>query len=284
MPFPIAIECVDAPDVSDWAETCQITGIDFRVNDLQLWHTKQGTGPGAWPAPQVPGFGNVAAGDPGTIQWTLWPVIQVDGAWVTTGCIEFWSGRTNVGGPFSRAAVDWYYFSDRMKGHQPVAGDRVGFFVTNGDQRRKDVEGVQERSAVVWLTVPQNDTGTFHFDTPQPAPVLVPPTPVIPDPPVVVVPPVPVVPIPPPQVIPVSQLAPLLASVVKAFQAVNTKLDNCATHADVAALVTQAQAIVAALTPVAGAPPLPPTVAPAGQSTGDLLKTLTTLGGLFAKK
>lgn len=250
MPFPVPIECVGAPNVSDWPETAQITGIDFRVNDLEIWHSKQGS----WPDVHVPGWGDGAA-DTGNIQWTLWPVIRVDDRWLTTGCIEFWIGRRNVGGPFSSAAKDWYYWEPQMAGHQPGAGEKVGFFVTAGDHRRKDFSVVQERSAVVWVTVPANDTGTFHFDT-APVPAVEPvPVPVPPLAPV----PVPEVPHPAPvPQVPMSQgqMSQLVTAVLASFKMINAKLDKCATHTEIAALQTeiklQGDAIVAALSKSGG--------------------------------
>lgn len=153
-----------ATDVGQWPATARITSIEFTPTDLTVRHTKEDS----WPEVKPEGWA-------GGIQWTLWPVVKVNGQWHTTGCIEFWKGRQSVGGPFSRAALDWYYFIPEM-GVQPFPGDVVGFFVTSGDERRKDVASVRERSDIVVLTVPKGEVGRFEFpaDAPAQPPVPVP--------------------------------------------------------------------------------------------------------------
>jgi len=161
-----------SPDVRDWAITAAITRIEFLPNDVRVEFTKQ-NGPGRWPDVVPPGWD-------GPIQWTLWAVIKVDGQWFTTGCIEFWNDREGVGGPFSAARQDWYYFVPEMN-HQPGPGEQVGFFACAGDQRRKDIRSVEERSNIVTLPVPVHDSGVFTFDgtvppMPGPGPDPIPPS------------------------------------------------------------------------------------------------------------
>jgi len=152
-----------SPDVRDWPITAALTRLEFLPTDVRVDFTKR-DGRGRWPDVVPPGWD-------GPIQWTLWAVIKVDGQWFTTGCIEFWNDREGVGGPFSAARQDWYYFVPEMH-HQPGPGEQVGFFVAAGDQRRKDVRSVIERSNIVLLTVPPGDRGVFTFDgtIPDPAP------------------------------------------------------------------------------------------------------------------
>ena len=159
---------VDAPDVRDWPVTTTITSVEFRPDDVRVAFGKQ-EGADRWPDVTPPGWD-------GPIQWTLWAIVQVGAGWVTTGCIEFWHGRAGVGGPFSHAAKDWYYFVPAMAGVQPGPGDEVGFMAVAGDQRRKDVRSVHERSNIVLVTVPTHDGGILTFDdapTPQPSPTPV---------------------------------------------------------------------------------------------------------------
>ena len=45
--------------------------------------------------------------------------------------------------------------------HQPAPGEQVGFFVTAGDARAKDVRVVTERSNVVLVPFP-TDAGAYY--------------------------------------------------------------------------------------------------------------------------
>lgn len=165
-----AIHVVSAPaEVLNWSETARITKIVFEPNNFRVEFDKASV----WPEVVPPGWD-------GGIQFTLWPVILVNGEWYTTGAIEFWKGRAGVDGPFSNAAKDWYSKMPPMSSVQPGPGQKVGFMVVAGDQRLKDVRSVQERSKIVFLTVPANDTGTFTFDD-APADPPSPPVPPAPD-------------------------------------------------------------------------------------------------------
>ena len=93
----------------------------------------------------------------GGIQYTLWAVEQINGQWITAGGVEFWKGLARQGGPPSRLAANWYYSPGvwgELAGHQPAPGEQVGFFVTAGDQRAKDVRIVTARSNVVLIPFP----------------------------------------------------------------------------------------------------------------------------------
>ena len=160
------VQIVSSPDVHSWAETAHITRIVFEPNNFRVEFDKHDS----WPNVIPPGWD-------GPIQYTLWPVISVNGQWFTTGAIEFWKERGGVDGPYSNGAKDWWGKMPPMDAVQPKAGDKVGFMVVAGDQRLKDVRSVEERSAIVWLTVPANDSGVFNF-TPGTTPPLPPPVPV----------------------------------------------------------------------------------------------------------
>jgi hypothetical protein len=145
-------------DVANWAVTTQITALDFEGNGLSPYFTKK-DGPGRWPDVVPPGW-------TGSIQYTLWMVVNVDGHWYTSGGVEFWYGRSSTGDAPSNFAADWYY-SPAVWGplatHQPQPGEMVGFFVTAGDARAKDVRSVVERSNVVLVAFPGNGGAYFPF-------------------------------------------------------------------------------------------------------------------------
>jgi hypothetical protein len=124
-----------------------------------------------------------------------WAVSSDDGQWRTTGSIEFWKGRTQTQSPLSSGLQDWWYYAPEIG--QPQPGETVGVFYAAGDQRRKDVRTVEERTNIVTFVVPPNDTGTFSFAAVPP--VITPPvvTPPPPSPPLPAPPPI-IVTVPPP--------------------------------------------------------------------------------------
>ena len=149
------------PDVASWPVTAKITTLDLGATGVHIDFTKR-DGAGSWP--DVP-FG--APGD--SLEYTLWIVIDVGGTWYTSGCIQFWRGLDRNGGPPSEYAKNWYYDSIRwapMTGHQPSVGERVGFFVTAGNERNV-VDGsccsVQERSDLVVVPFPTDAGAVFTF-------------------------------------------------------------------------------------------------------------------------
>ena len=106
------------------------------------------------------------AGWDGGIQYTLWCVMNINGQWVTAGGVEYWKGLARQGGPPSRLSSNWYYSAavwGELSSHQPAPGETVGFFVTAGDQRAKDVRAVTERSNVVLLPFPSDSGGYYPF-------------------------------------------------------------------------------------------------------------------------
>ena len=135
--------------------TATLTVLDIQSNGVHIEHTKQNT----WP--DVP-FGT------GNLQYTLWIVLNVNGQWYASGCIEYWRGRPLAGGPPSQYAQNWYYDPRRwapMTGHQPAVGEQVGFFVTAGDARNNGVFFVKERSQVVLVPFPSDAGQTFRFSS-----------------------------------------------------------------------------------------------------------------------
>jgi hypothetical protein len=115
---------------------------------------------GFWPDYTPPGWG-------GPIQYTVWAVVNIGGQWYTSGFIQMWRTRGYTGAPIiSDFAVNWAYDSrwGPMMGHQPHAGEQMGFFVTAGDARGVGtVTSVRERSNVILVTLPAGDSGSFSY-------------------------------------------------------------------------------------------------------------------------
>ncbi len=135
-----------APDVASWPVTTTISQLVL--------------GPGAycrvefdaksrWPESTPPGWA-------GGIQYTLWMVRNVGGQLYTSGGIEFWIGRgTDACGPVTDYIPNWFYSVGQwgpLASGPLAAGEQVGFFVTQGDERAKDVHTLRERSQVVVVT------------------------------------------------------------------------------------------------------------------------------------
>ena len=144
-------------DVAGWPITTAITSMDFGGNGVRVDFSKKDGG-GRWPDVVPPGWD-------GSLQYTLWMVVFIDGRWYTSGGAEYWYGLDRQGGPPNEFAYNWYYSPavwGPLANHQPANGERVGFFVTAGDARAKDVRTVNERSNVVALPFPSGG-GYFTF-------------------------------------------------------------------------------------------------------------------------
>jgi len=144
-------------DVASWPATATITRLDLGVTGAHVDFTKR-DGPGSWP--------DVAFVTPGeTLQYTLWIVLNINGRWYASGCIQFWRGLDRNGGPPSQYGQNWYYDPIRwgpMAGYQPATGEMVGFLVTAGDARNNGNVVVKERSNVVMVPFPTSG-GVFAF-------------------------------------------------------------------------------------------------------------------------
>lgn len=165
MAFPT---CVSSPDVSGWAETVTIAGISLQPNGVLVTTAA----PLPWPNVTPPGWD-------GPLQFTLWPVLTIDGQAYTAGCIEFWAqpGLRN-GGPVcdpGQLSNNWYdKVAAPLHGYQPAPGESVGWFITAGDQRLKDIHAVTERSNIVFTPLTYGD---YHFAAAPVGPVVPPPAP-----------------------------------------------------------------------------------------------------------
>ena len=142
-----------AGDVANWPVTTQIRVIDANFGGFFVDFSAKSS----WPEVVPPGWD-------GGIQYTLWIVERINGQWITAGGVEYWRGLERQGGPPSRLASNWYYNTQvwgELSGHQPAPGEQVGFFVTAGDQRAKDVRAVTARSNVVLVPFP-SDGGAYY--------------------------------------------------------------------------------------------------------------------------
>jgi hypothetical protein len=142
-------------DIANWAVTTKINRIDLGTNGVFIDFDKKDV----WPEVTPPGW-------EGPLTYTLWIVINVNGRWYTSGCIEYWRGLDRNGGPPAEYAANWYYDAIRwgpMVGHQPAPGETVGFFVSAGDARNNGPISVKERSNVVMVPFPGAGGGAFGF-------------------------------------------------------------------------------------------------------------------------
>ena len=145
-------------DVAFWPVTTRLNVLDFRTNGVYVEFSKK-QGAGRWPDVVPPGWD-------GALQYTLWMVVKINGQWYTSGGVEYWYGLDRQGGPPADFARNWYYSPavwGPLASHQPSVGEQVGFFVTAGDSRAKDVRSVTERSNVVIVPFPSNAGARYQF-------------------------------------------------------------------------------------------------------------------------
>lgn len=178
------VRILNSPDVHAWPATTAIRRLELRPSGVHVEFTKQ-TGDDRWP--DFP-FGEPS--EHGTLQYTLWIVLKIGFQFYAAGCIEFWFGLDENGGPVDEYAKNWYYDANRwapMTGHQPSPGELVGFFVTSGDARHgDDGVGLHERSNIVAIGFPHAAGAVYTFDAEEspapPLPVPAPPAPPAPSP------------------------------------------------------------------------------------------------------
>ena len=142
-------------DVANWPVTTNLRVLDIQSSGAFVDFDAKSR----WPEVIPPGWD-------GGIQYTLWMVVNHNGQWITAGGVEYWRGLQRQGGPPSRYASNWYYSPQvwgELASHQPYPGEQVGFFVTAGDQRAKDLRAVTERSNVVLVPFPSDGGGYFPF-------------------------------------------------------------------------------------------------------------------------
>ena len=144
-------------DIASWPVTASITKLTMaRPAGLSFEFTKKAT----WPNYTPPGWS-------GPLEYTVWAVVKVNGHWYTSGFIQMWRDRASTGAPIlTDFAINWAYDSrwGPMNHYQPHVGEQMGFFVSAGNARNwGSVTSVRERSNVVAVNLPANDTGVFTF-------------------------------------------------------------------------------------------------------------------------
>ena len=145
----------NSPNVASWPATTTITRLNLMPSGVHVEFSKQAS----WPEVVPPGWA-------GGLQYTVWIVLNINGQWHASGCIEYWRGLYESGGPVTGYSRDWYYDPIRwgpMAGHQPAPGEQVGFLVTSGDARNNGPSSVRERSNVVLVSFPSASGQGFVF-------------------------------------------------------------------------------------------------------------------------
>jgi hypothetical protein len=159
------VTILNSPDVRAWPATAMLTRLELRPTGVHVEFTKR-DGADSWP--DVPFLR-----DGEKLQYTLWIALKIAGQWYASGCIQFWRGLNENGGPPPDYANNWYYDKSRwgpMTGVQPAVGEPVGFFVTAGNARNNGASVVKERSNVVLVPFPDIHGQTFvEFEAPVPA-------------------------------------------------------------------------------------------------------------------
>jgi hypothetical protein len=141
---------VDSPaDLGSWAETAQITRVDFSQGWVVVDFDRR-DGPNRWP--------DTPWGAPGdSVEYCLGMCVNIGGHWYCSAPIQFWHGRElEAGGRANEVGINWFYPPawGPMSGHQPADGELVGIFVAEGSTRhnRDGSESiVHERSSVLLI-------------------------------------------------------------------------------------------------------------------------------------
>ena len=148
---------VDSPaDLGYWAETAQITRVDFSQGWVVVDFDRR-DGPNRWP--------DTPWGRPGdSVQYCLGMCVNINNHWYCSAPIQFWHGRElEAGGRANEVGINWFYPPawGPMSGHQPADGELVGIFVAEGSTRhnRDGSESiVHERSNVALVPFGTNFT------------------------------------------------------------------------------------------------------------------------------
>jgi len=122
---------VDSPmDLGYWAETAQITRVDFSEGWVIVDFDRR-DGPNRWP--------DTPWGRPGdSVEYCLGMCVNIDNHWFCSAPIQFWHGRElEAGGRANEVGINWFYPPawGPMSGHQPAQGELVGIFAAEGSTR-----------------------------------------------------------------------------------------------------------------------------------------------------
>ncbi len=149
-----AVTIVSSPDVRGFAVTSTITSLAFSPGTIHIDHTLRGT----WPPV-------VISADGTTQEATIWVFFHIGGTWYATGGERLRPDQTDkaLENP-SHIGADWLYDPGRwgvMTNYVPSPGDLVGFMVVAGSTRSDDHVIVDERTGVVLVPFPADDTATM---------------------------------------------------------------------------------------------------------------------------
>lgn len=160
---------VASPDVRQWAVTTQISSFGMAPGNMHLEFAAQAT----WPSVTIGGTKQQA---------TLWIFLNIQGKWYCTAVERLRPNQQNKpeSSLFSNwTGTTWLSSVNRwgvMKGYRPAVGERVGFMVTQGSEWSTVASAgnlhhriqlfdahwtVQERSDVLWIAWPANNTTTL---------------------------------------------------------------------------------------------------------------------------
>jgi ketosteroid isomerase-like protein len=148
-------------DIASWPVTSAISNLQMQPTGsptagLSFTFSASST----WPDYTPPGWD-------GSLEYTVWAVVKINGQWYTSGFIQMWRTRASTGAPIlTDFARNWAYDSrwGPMAGHQPQPGEQMGFFLSAGNARGvTTVTSLRERTNVVLVNLPANDTGSFAF-------------------------------------------------------------------------------------------------------------------------
>lgn len=157
------------PDVASWPITSRVERLTMspegtRDPGISMFFSARNT----WPDWIPPGF-------EGPLQYTIWAGVRINGVWHVSGFIRMWRDRVATGAPLltfgpgctvNNFGCNWAYDGrwGPMAGYQPRAGEAMIFFATAGVARGfTTVTSVRERTNVVMVNLPANDTGTWNF-------------------------------------------------------------------------------------------------------------------------
>jgi len=146
-----SIRIINGPDdVLGFPATAEITELGFRPGGLRIVHTRQGM----WPPVDI----DRKASPDDDQEATLWVILQINGEWVAAGMERLRPRQTDKPEPDDPNGFISEWVSGRnfgpFNGHNPRAGDPVGFMVVAGSTRLGALFNVKERSKVIEMTYP----------------------------------------------------------------------------------------------------------------------------------
>lgn len=123
-------------NISGWAQTSTITGVDITGDQICVYHTRAGT----WPRTE---FGNE---DPIEVEGNVWIIAFVNGAWWAATYDWLRPGQECKFVTGSELGPDQIRIPPLDAGWQPKSGDTVGFMVST--RARDSVRNGEERTNV----------------------------------------------------------------------------------------------------------------------------------------